>query len=105
MYFRRSRNRYHPRLLSEDPREGDLRRRSASALSNCVEQLDNCPICLPRLRRKARHSVPKVCAVKRGAVVDLSREVALPEGAKRNKANSQLFKRRNDISLRLPPPK
>src|SRR5687768_14528649 len=104
MYFRCSRNRHYPRLLSEDPGKRDLGWCGVLPLSNYFEQFDKRSVGLPRLRRKTGHGMPKICAVKRCALVDLSGEVALPEWTEGNKADSQLFESWNDLSVRLPPP-
>ena len=61
--LRRAGDRDDPRLLREDPRERDLRRRRALPLRDPLEQLDERAVRLARLRVEAGNSGAEVGAV------------------------------------------
>jgi hypothetical protein len=74
-------------------------------LGDASEQVDQCPVCLPGLRRKAGHGIAEVSAVERGVLVHLSREITLAQRAERDETDAEFFKRRNDFRFRFSPPK
>src|SRR5439155_4099598 len=65
---------------------------------------DQSLICLQSLRRKARDLTAEVGLVKRGAVVNLSRQEALAQRAVWNEADAEFLERRQDILFRAAPP-
>src|SRR6266542_4941022 len=102
--LRRPGDRNEPRLLRQQPRESDLRRRRALPLRDLAEQIDQGLIRLARLRREARHDVSEVVLVERGLLVDLSRQEPLPERAERDEPDPELLEGRDHLLLRLSPP-
>ena|SRR5262245_10472833 len=93
-----------PGLLSEDPREGDLRRRGFLTRGNALQEFHYGLIRLPSFWYEPGHDVPKVRAVELRVLVDLPREKTLPQRAERHKANSEFLKRGDDLGFRLAPP-
>jgi len=59
--------------------------------ADLAKQIDQSLIRFSSLRRKARDDVAEVGIVERRVFVDLSREEALPQGAKWNEADSELL--------------
>jgi hypothetical protein len=71
MQLRRPWNRYDPGLLGQQPGECNLGRRRLLALSNVAEQIDQRPVPLPGLRRKAGDGVAEIGGVEGSTLVDL----------------------------------
>src|SRR5437773_12531435 len=95
-----SRNRHYPRLLCQQPCECDLGGRSAFAFRNSLDQIDKSHIGLARLRREARHEVPKVDGIELRVLVDLARQETGTERTEWHEANPELFKCGEQLGLR-----
>src|SRR4051794_33807492 len=93
-----------PRFLGQQPGEGDLRRRRSLVGRESVEQIHECLVYLAVLLAETRDRAAEIGAVEFGVGADLASEEALAQRAEWHEANSQLFKRRHDRLLRLPPP-
>src|SRR5260370_4829897 len=104
MQFRGAGDWHNPRLLRKQPCKRDLSRRLFRSFCDLTEQIDQGLIRFPRLRRKARECAAQVRTVEPSVFVDLSREKASAQRAKRNKTDSEFLERRQDFLLRLSPP-
>src|SRR5579864_4937241 len=102
--LRRAGDRNEPRLLREDPCEGDLRSRCALSLRNLLEQLDEGAVRSQRLRVEARNGASEIRRLEGLVDVDLPGEESLAEWAERNESDLELVERRDDLLLRLAPP-
>ncbi len=76
----RARDRNDPRLLSEQPSERDLSRRSILPGCDLAKQIDDWPVGLEGIGSKAREPGPHVGSVEGHGGIDLRREEALPKG-------------------------
>src|SRR5271168_4006708 len=103
MEFGGARNRNDPRSLSQDPGQCELRRRRMLARRDGAEHIDQRLVGLARFRRKARHIIAEVRAVKRGVLVDFPGQKTSAERAERNEADTQLLKRWKYFRFRFPP--
>src|SRR5437870_6255144 len=104
MQFRGARYGHNPRLLGEQPRERDLRRRFLLLLCNLTKHINQSLIGFPSFGRKAREYVAEIRTVERGIFVDLSREEASTQRTVRNKADSEFFESRQYFRFRLSEP-
>src|SRR4051812_18337761 len=103
--FGGSGDRDDPRLLSEDPRKGDLRRRRALPLSGVLEEFDKGEVRLACLLvGEAGDGAAEVVASDLRLLADCAGEEALAERAERDEADAKLFERRQDRLLGLAPP-
>src|SRR5450759_4148287 len=98
-------NRNAPRLLSEHPGKGELRRRQASRSRNCRQRIHQRDVLRAVLFLEARMAVADVGSVKLPIAADCTGEEATTEGTVRHEANAQLFKRGKDEILGLAHPK
>ena len=99
-----SRDRHDPRLLRQQPGQGDLRRRHALALRYLPQHAHQRLIGPARFGAEARHHVAKIAAVKGGVLGDGAGEKALAERAEWHQTDAQRCQRRQDFTLRLAPP-
>src|ERR1039457_3063577 len=97
-------DRYHPRLLGQQPGERDLSGCRLLPFPDAGEQIDQGLIRLESLRREARQGAAKVGAVELRIFVHLAREEALAQGAVRDKADSEFLQGRYHFLLRSPRP-
>ena len=104
MQLRRARDRNHPGFLRQYPGDRDLRRGRVLALRDAGEQIYQRLVRLPIILLEARDTIAEIGAVERGLLVDFTRKEAFSERAKGHKSDSELFKRRNNLRLRLSPP-
>src|SRR6266516_3346290 len=92
MQFRGARYGHNPRLLGEQPRERDLRRRLLLLLlCNLTKHINQSLIGFPSFGRKARENVTKIRTVERGMFVDLAGEETSAQRAVRNKTDAEFF--------------
>src|SRR5438445_102697 len=103
--FLRPRNRDNPRLLREQPRERDLRRRRAFPLRDPLHEVDHYHVCRTGVRGEARRYAAKVFRVERRRRVDRSGEKASAQRTERNEADAKLLARRQHaVALRVARP-
>src|SRR3954447_5709353 len=102
--FRRSRDWHDPRLLCQQPGQGDLRRCGFFAPGEGLQPLDEGEIRLPILLGEAGDDVAEVGRIERGLVVDLAGEKTFAQGTEWHEANSEFLERRQGRFLRLSPP-
>src|SRR6476646_1541990 len=97
-------DRRDPRLLGEQPCNGDLRPGRGLRVSDLAQQRDQCQIGLPCYRLKARKDVANIVALELRVLVDGAGQEALTEWAERHEADPQFFQRGHDGSFGLAPP-
>src|SRR5438034_1150933 len=88
-----------PRLLGQQPRQGDLSGRRLLPLADLAEQINQGLIRLERLRCEAREGAEKVVTVEGRFLIQLSREKTLAQRAVRNEADAEFFERRYHFLL------
>src|SRR6266516_6659453 len=91
MQFRGARYGHNPRLLGEQPRERDLRRRLLLLLCNLTKHINQSLIGFPSFGRKARENVTKIRTVERGMFVDLAGEETSAQRAKGNETYAEFL--------------
>src|SRR5262245_35224310 len=79
LQLRRARDRNDPRLLLEQPGEGNLRGCGLLPLCDPPKKINQRLIRFPSLRSEARNDVADVRTIERGAFVDLAGEEAFAE--------------------------
>src|SRR5512147_1249767 len=89
-----------PRLLGQQPSERDLSGCRLLPFGDLAEEIDQSLIRFPSLSREAREDVAEVGTVERGALVDLSRQEALPERAVGDEADSEFLHGRQHLRFR-----
>src|SRR5207249_3769862 len=94
----------HPRLLGQQPREGDLRRCRPFLLRTSPQDIYGGLIRFASLGREARHDVPEVGAHKRRFLVDRAGQEALAEGAEWHESDAELLEGWQQLFFRAPPP-
>src|SRR6266404_9051233 len=104
MQLRCARNGNHPRLLREDPRERDLRRRRLLLCRDPADKIHHSLICYAVLWREARDNIAEVRLIELGLFVDFAREKTFPQGTEWDEADAELLERWQDFRLRLSPP-
>src|SRR5207247_11397130 len=99
-----ARDREDPRLLSQQPGDGELRGRHLLPIRDLAKQINEGLVRLPGLHREAGNSVAEVGADERRAFGDRAGEEALAEGAERHEPDPELLERWQDLFLRTSPP-
>src|SRR5438034_3663703 len=94
----------HPRLLGQQPREGDLRRCRPFLFRNPPQDIYDGLIRFASLGREARHDVPEVGAHKRRLLVDRAGQEALAEGTEWHESDAELLEGWQQLFFRAPPP-
>src|SRR5688572_8028385 len=105
MNFRRAWDGNDPRLLSEQPRERDLRRRRLLPFRDRLCQIDDDLIRFTSFGCEAGNDVAEVRTVEGRVLVDLPRKKTSAERTERNEANTEFFARWQDIRFARSPPK
>ena len=93
-----------PRLLREQPGEGNLRGRGVFPLRNFAEQIDHGLVGLQGFRREAGQGTAEVVAGECGALVNLAGEEAFAEWAVGDEADAEFFERGDDLLFGAAPP-
>ena len=91
MQLRGARNRNNPRLLGQQPREGDLGGGHFLLFRKSAEQINEGLIRFSILGAKTRDLVAEVGAVELRVLVDLSREEAFTQRTERNEIRSPIL--------------
>src|SRR6185369_3718874 len=104
MKLRRPGDWYDPRLLREQPGEGDLSGRRLLAFCDCAKQIDQRLIRLASLWGEARDDVAEIGAIELRIFGDLAGEEALTERAEWNESDTELLECRQQLLFRAPPP-
>src|SRR6266480_1060326 len=94
----------NPRLLSEQPRERDLRGCRLLPFCELRQPVDKREIRLAVLGREAWDHVAKIGAVECRVLVDLPCEKTFAERAERNETDPQCLERGQHRLFRFPPP-
>src|SRR5262249_580087 len=102
--LRRAGNRDDPRLLRQQPGQGDLRGRGALLRADLGTQINHRCFGLPSLGRKAWQADTVVVAAEGGGLVDFAGEESPTQRTKGDKSDPQLLARRQHLRLRLTPP-
>src|SRR5579862_5836492 len=102
--FGRARNGDNPWLLLQQPGERDLRRRGLLCYGNRCQPSHQGLVGAAGLRREAWQRVAEVVLGEGRAGVDLAGEESSAERAERHEADGELFAKRQDVRLGLPPP-
>src|SRR6185295_1608916 len=99
------RNRHDPRLLSEQPCQGDLARGSTFASRDAGEEINDGLVVLQRVRFESRDSAADVvAAIKAGRGVDGAGEEALAKRAVGDEADAQFLTCGEYVLFGSPPP-
>src|SRR6266853_1382322 len=98
------RDRNDPRLLSQQPRQCNLRRSRFLALGDSRENINDSLIRRAVLGCEAWDRVTEVGAVERRRLVDPAREEAFPQRTEGNEADAERFAGRQNFILWLSPP-
>ena len=105
MQLRGSGNRNDPRFLSQQPGNRNLGRCRLLLPGNVAEHIHQGLIRFPILFVETRNDVAKVGAIELRVLVNRTGEKAFSQRTERDKANSEFLKRRQNLVLRLSPPK
>jgi hypothetical protein len=98
-----ARNGNDPMLLCQQPRQRNLRGRSAFALGFCLHGMHEYHVSFSSLWREAWNLVAEVAWIELGVLVDLPSQEASPERAERYEPDSKLFEHGQDIVFRSAP--
>src|SRR4051794_13751883 len=104
MQLGRTGNRHDPRLLHQQPRERDLRRRRVLPLGESREEIDERLIHLPIFGLEARNRVAEIRAVELRLFRDRTGEKAFPQRAEWDEANPEFFESWYDCFFRSAEP-
>src|SRR5437762_1351258 len=104
MQLRRAWNWNNPRLLSKQPSQRDLSRRSFLSFCNLAQQINQRLVHFSGLGRKSGERIAEVGAVERCVFIDLARQEAFAERTVWNEADSQFLESRYHFFLRRPRP-
>ena len=104
MEFGGSGDGYDPWLLREEPRKSNLGPRHALLIRKMAKHVNQSLVGFQIFFIEPWHDLAEVLIVKFCILFDGTSEKAFAQRAEGNKANSQLFKRRQDLLLRFAPP-
>src|SRR5690348_12331581 len=93
-----------PRLLSQNPRERNLRRRRVLLLREAAYRVNQGLVRLPVLRRETRNHAAEIGFVELRVLIDRAGKESLTQRAEGNKADSEFFERGQNLSFGFSPP-
>src|SRR5580704_2637836 len=100
----RARNWNHPRLLRQDPRQGDLSGSRFLFGGELIEQIEHRLVGFAIFGSHAWSRVAKIGGIELCIFVDRSGQKAFAERTERNEADAEFFERGDDFFLRLAEP-